>query len=577
MQTNKTNPAVQGGGPANPPTRENTEVMESEETLTAMMNIIHHGNVLDEGTDDYETETEVSTQRKKEKEEAQRKRDEEEQEECIRWLNMYGKAYISPTPKYLLIEDVGRRRFSKEDVIKRTAWLGMALDITPGNKDQIPVMKRITIKDESYISVKTEIPATANKLLTLRKIGPCQVQVTKDAIKNSSHGLILDWDKFLERKTEDTIKELFEQQGVTKVVRFTKGPKGSKTPNGIYKLTFDTLNCPEKVDTDGRWYWVRVYVDPPRRCFKCQTYKHAKKSCRRDTYVCQRCGQEGHESKVYDEQGNIAEQCHNAVKCVHCEGNHEAGSKICPVYIKHKEVNELIIKQQLTRREAEDRIFPEKTRRTNAQAVVAGNQLQETTNQALQQMSANQEQTVETLSSRIMENNTNITALHRKFDLILTKVTTPEATLTQGQDQTGSLISEADVQQNKLTEFIAKQEEQNRTFQAQIAKQNQEIGNLNKINKELSDQLKEKTAEVKTLQKELNSEKAIVKDLRKQLDSNKKRKADDTTHSSQERLTKTPNVQPKQTNPNLRSSQNAKNSTKTKPHGSSNSHLHKPP
>ena len=126
----------------------------NDDQITSMMRTIHQesisSEVIDSGTENDVEETETT--------EEMRKR---ERRECIKWLNMYGKKYISPTPKYLLIKDVGRREFSREDVIKRTAWLGMTLGVR--NKEQIPVMRRMAIKGQQCISIAVNDPVLSKK------------------------------------------------------------------------------------------------------------------------------------------------------------------------------------------------------------------------------------------------------------------------------------------------------------------------------------------------------------------------------------------------------------------------------
>ena len=109
-----------------------------------------------------------------------------EDEQVTEWLqgmNMYGNRFVPPVPKHLLIQDHGRRRFSDENVLKRTAWLGMALSIT--SREQLPEMRRLVIRGRPCITVTTQQPEIAKKLLDLRIIGLCQVYVEKDPVKNT--------------------------------------------------------------------------------------------------------------------------------------------------------------------------------------------------------------------------------------------------------------------------------------------------------------------------------------------------------------------------------------------------------
>ena len=73
-----------------------------------------------------------------------------EEKQCLEWHRRYDKVYEPPTPKYLLLEDNGRRQYTKEDIMRRTAWMGRALD---KSRDELPEMRRVTIKEKQYIPV----------------------------------------------------------------------------------------------------------------------------------------------------------------------------------------------------------------------------------------------------------------------------------------------------------------------------------------------------------------------------------------------------------------------------------------
>ena len=67
--------------------------------------------------------------KKKSRKRAERKQAEldKEEEECAVWFQNHSKQYVPPAPKYLLVKDVGLPKYSCANVMKRTAWLGMAL------------------------------------------------------------------------------------------------------------------------------------------------------------------------------------------------------------------------------------------------------------------------------------------------------------------------------------------------------------------------------------------------------------------------------------------------------------------
>ena len=99
-------------------------------------------------------------------------------------INQYGR-YVPPIPKYLIVKNTGRRRFSDENVMRRTAWLGKLLNIRDRNK--LPEMRKIEItrednKDEKeqVISIVAETQEQSRILLETENIGPCRVKVKSE-------------------------------------------------------------------------------------------------------------------------------------------------------------------------------------------------------------------------------------------------------------------------------------------------------------------------------------------------------------------------------------------------------------
>lgn len=297
-----------------------------------------------------------------------------EERECMNWFNKNGKRYTAPVPKYLILRDLGRRAYSKENIMKRTAWMGQALGVMP---EQVPEMRRIVVRDQTCIAITAEDPNIAKKLLQIDQLGPCQVEIMKDPLKNSVYGVLFDFDDIFGDLSEEAIVELLHGQGVIRVTRFKKGK--DKEPTRSYKLAFDGLICPMEIKVRGIWFRIREYVPPPLRCFRCQRYKHSRGGCRSKVATCQICGEEGHEARIYDDTGRIVQTCDKVRKCVNCKGDHEAGFKDCPTHVDWQKVNQLVVNQKLSRQEAEIRVFPREGRRTpsDAQVVVARLPLEE--------------------------------------------------------------------------------------------------------------------------------------------------------------------------------------------------------
>ena len=407
---------------------------------------------------------------------------EEEVEDCIRWFNQGERRYRAPVPRFLLLEDAGKRRYTKEDVMRRTAWMGQELGIR--SRELLPEMRRLTIKGKEVIAIKADDPAIAKKLLAMRSVGPCKVEITKDPQKNRSYGVFKDFGGSLNNSSEEGIKHLLNDEGVVEVHRFTTWKNKVQIPTQSYKLTFDALICPSGVTIEGEYYRVSEFVPPPLRCYKCQKYDHMTHKCRKTEYVCQRCGEIGHQSREYVER-RLVSSCTKPMKCVHCNGPHEAGHRDCPAQKDHRKVNELMILQKLSRQEARERVRPSGNRSTDAQTVVASSQRRENEELARKAKEQKDKEAIESLT--------------KKVDALLEKVgvTTPAAEVGLEDRLRRELSTQVDARFDELDRRLQDQDKKLKDQETVI----RTLSNENEIlRKEKEKEKREKEALKKELQ-----------------------------------------------------------------------------
>ena len=370
--------------------------------------------------------------KKRQEEERQRKLEEDDQVKVQEWLtsiNMYGKVYVPPTPKHLIIRDVGRRRFSDENVMRRTAWLGMALDIR--SREQLPAMRRIVLKEKPCITVTVENPDMAKKLLQTTQLGQCQVRIEKDPIKNTVCGVLYDKTDYFRNLSANAMLNMLSEHGVKSVSKL--GREESKS----YKLVFDGLTCPDGLGLDNNWFGITKFVPSPLRCFRCQKYDHAEKSCRKAEAesVCQRCGEVGHRNKYYSGE-DVINECRKFRKCFHCNGDHEAGFRKCPTQISYKKVNELMVSQDISRYEAKSRVFQHNNSYTAARVLDTAVQL-------------------EHARDREKTDKTELQALSIKVDKLMERLV-PSVAVSPPRAATDSLEQRIEAAVNAATEKLTK-------------------------------------------------------------------------------------------------------------------------
>ena len=490
-------------------------------------------------------EAEVSDEQRREnrKREKKRKDDErakekaKEREDCLsywRQLNMYGDRYTAPTPKHLVIADESARKFSREDVLRRTSWLGRALNIN--DRAKLPSMKTLTIGGVQCTAVHCEDSDLAKKLLTLKKLGPCNVSVKKDELKNSVVGVLRDEGNRLARTGEEGIQEILSAQGVTKVFACTKGR--DKQPTNSYKLIFDRLFCPTGLDINGYWYPIREYIQPPMRCFWCNKYEPVVRSCRYKTKdpTCQRCGERGHQKETTDREGNV-HVCQKAACCLHCKGPHEVGHKDCSIHKKWWLVQEKKATQKLSHHEAKERVFGTTVpNRSIAQTV-----------------SANSTATIEN------ENRTEIERLHLRFDEVLQEIRGGRTDQTARGEDLQTAADQRTAEPTTAGETIQQQIKAavDRQVNAAVAASNQQLKDeMDRKFSQLHQQVAALTHANETLQKDKSDLKAQLQatktenaELKKELEAlrvegsntaSRKRQATELDTSKQDKVAKKP-------------------------------------
>ncbi|KAI5724448.1 hypothetical protein M8J77_022384 [Diaphorina citri] len=114
----------------------------------------------------------------------------------------------------------------------------------------------------------------------------------------------------------------------------------SYVPSTTVKLVFEGQDMPSFVYL---WYsklTCEPYVQNPIQCFSCYRYGHVTKYCK-NKKLCRKCFHEIEENEE-DHVCNAAE-----VKCLNCNGMHNANSKSCPEYERQRNIKILMSTRSL--------------------------------------------------------------------------------------------------------------------------------------------------------------------------------------------------------------------------------------
>ncbi|XP_035998476.1 uncharacterized protein LOC118564421 [Fundulus heteroclitus] len=133
---------------------------------------------------------------------------------------------------------------------------------------------------------------------------------------------------------------------VKKVRRLLRTVDGERVNSLSVLLEFQDSVLPERVKIGCMSYFVRPYVPPPLRCYKCQRYGHVAAVCK-GKQRCPRCGGEHrYEECKGDEQ----------MKCCNCGGQHSVTYAGCEVRKKAVEVQKVKMGSNISYAEAVKRV-----------------------------------------------------------------------------------------------------------------------------------------------------------------------------------------------------------------------------
>lgn len=119
----------------------------------------------------------------------------------------------------------------------------------------------------------------------------------------------------------EEVKKNIKGGTILAVKRLMAKRDGEKVESTSLLLEFKEQQLPERIMIGYMSFFVREFVPPPIRCFKCQRYGHVAAVCKSS----QRCGKCGGKHE-YGQCGEGVER-----KCCNCGGDHTAAYGGCPV------------------------------------------------------------------------------------------------------------------------------------------------------------------------------------------------------------------------------------------------------
>lgn len=164
----------------------------------------------------------------------------------------------------------------------------------------------------------------------------------------SVQGLVWDVDPSL--SNDEILKSIESPFPAINFRRISKrviveGETVLKPTTGIV-ISWEGTVLPKKIKFNYVQREVKIYIPPAILCMKCLRYGHTKNILCKSKERCVNCGLEG----------NCGNDCTNDTKCVHCEKNHAANSRICEEFLRQKKLREIMVFENISLFEANKRL-----------------------------------------------------------------------------------------------------------------------------------------------------------------------------------------------------------------------------
>lgn len=198
--------------------------------------------------------------------------------------------------------------------------------------------KQVRKQKDGSIFVQVSDTQEAPKLLSATSLAGLKIKAVPHATLNSSKGVITTPE--FRGLSDETLSEELQPSGVLEARRIVTRRDGKPFATNSIVLTFNTPIPPQTIYGAYLVLTVRPYIPQPLRCYICQKFGHTKNRCRGKP-TCVNCGEQDH-----------SENCTNASTCINCKDDHPANSKLCPMWLQEKLVNEIKYTRHMTFPEA---------------------------------------------------------------------------------------------------------------------------------------------------------------------------------------------------------------------------------
>ncbi|GBL77190.1 hypothetical protein AVEN_12811-1 [Araneus ventricosus] len=208
---------------------------------------------------------------------------------------------------------------------------------------------------QGKIILTTQDPVCATQLLNLESV--LNIKVSTNVIWENITLRFLLYDIPTKVSLRENAEELTRNNGI-EIVEMRRLVKQNNTrETSLVLVTKLGTPLPEYMKIWFTNQKIQSFIDRPRQCVKCYSFKHPSRVCEK-TPICPSCGE------------ILSGICQAPQKCINCQGEHAATSRGCPFYIKEQNILEFKGRNHLTTAEAR-RIYSQSAKFNYTAAVKA--------------------------------------------------------------------------------------------------------------------------------------------------------------------------------------------------------------
>ncbi|XP_061909386.1 uncharacterized protein LOC133653724 isoform X2 [Entelurus aequoreus] len=214
------------------------------------------------------------------------------------------------------------------------------MTLVKGLKKDIGEVEIAKVLRDGRLLIKCKNGEQKSKAMRLQK--PCN-KIIKEKIevgeRKGARGVVTGIPR---GENLEELKRQIKGGTVKMLTRMMAYRNGEKMESESVLVQFVEEVLPQRIMIGFLSFYVRAYVPPPVRCFKCQRYGHIASVC----HAKLRCGMCGGEHE-YGQCGD-----NDLVKCCNCGGNHTAAYGGCVIRKQATEVQQIRVERNITYAEA---------------------------------------------------------------------------------------------------------------------------------------------------------------------------------------------------------------------------------